>query len=310
MNRKLLGKYVSSDEIVLIFENETVTANSSNPSFREIKTLIYDGNYDEAAKLANKAAEINEVFAGTSVEVKGDQVLYKGQPVHNVIVDRIFQMLQEKVDAMPLVRFLDRIMLNPSYTAVQELFLFLEANKIPITEDGCFLAWKKVRHDFKDIYSGTLDYSVGNLVEMPRNQVDEDRERTCSRGLHCAGWDYMPHFGSSGDSDRIVIVKVDPADVVAVPSDYKNAKMRVSKMLVLREYTDRKIADEFTHSVVTSNGEMFDYSGDDCDDDFYDGYEAGEYDAWIGEAPRNDRFKSEDWQDGYTRGYTESSETL
>jgi hypothetical protein len=149
-------------------------------------------------------------------------------------------------------------MQNPSYTAVQELYLFLEANQIPITEDGHFLAWKKIRNNWKDIHSNSVDYSVGATPSMKRNEVDPDRDRTCSNGLHCAGWGYLPHFGSNGDSDRIVIVKVNPADVIAVPNDYNNAKMRVCRMEVLREYTDRKVeAEEFSHSVVSSDGRSF-----------------------------------------------------
>jgi hypothetical protein len=136
--------------------------------------------------------------------------------------------------------------------------LFLEANQIPITEDGHFLAWKKIRNNWKDIHSNSVDYSVGATPSMKRNEVDPDRDRTCSNGLHCAGWSYLPHFGSNGDSDRIVIVKVNPADVIAVPNDYDNAKMRVCQMEVLREYTDRKVeAEEFSHSVVSSDGRSF-----------------------------------------------------
>jgi hypothetical protein len=181
--------------------------------------------------------------------------------------------MREGLDATGLVKFLENVMENPSYTAVQELYLFLEANQIPITEDGHFLAWKKIRNNWKDIHSNSVDYSVGATPTMKRNEVDPDRDRTCSKGLHCAGWDYLPHFGSSDSTDRIVIVKVNPADVIAVPNDYNNAKMRVCQMEVLREYTDRKVeADEFSHSVVSSNGEAL-YTEDELDEAYSKGYE-------------------------------------
>jgi hypothetical protein len=78
-----------------------------------------------------------------------------------------------------------------------------------------------------------------------------------------------------------VVVKVNPADVIAVPNDYGNAKMRVCQMEVLREYTDRKVeADEFSHSVVSSNGEAL-YSQDDLDNAYNEGYDdAYESLAW------------------------------
>jgi hypothetical protein len=100
--------------------------------------------------------------------------------------------------------------------------------------------------------------------------------------LHCAGWNYLPHFGSGSEStDRIVIVKVNPADVIAVPNDYNNAKMRVCKMEVLREYKDRQVeADEFSHSVVSSNGEAL-YTQEDLDNAYSNGYDdAYESLAW------------------------------
>lgn len=255
-NQTLIGRFVSKEAITLIFSNDTISIDNSNPKFAEILQLCKEGKYAEAAGIATIKQQINQTFDGTGVEVVGNEVHYNGNPLHNTICQRILDILREGLDATGLVKFLENLMKNPSYTAVQELYLFLECNRIPITEDGYFLAWKKIRNDWKDIYSGTIDYSVGAKPEMPRNQVDENRERTCSNGLHVAGWDYLPHFGRSGDSDRVVIVKVNPADVVAVPSDYNNAKMRVSKMEVLREYTDRKVeADEFSDSIVSSDGE-------------------------------------------------------
>ena len=281
-NQTLIGRFVSKEQITLIFSEDTIAIDNSNPRFNEIFQLCKEGKYADAAAIATIKQQINQAFVGTGVEVSGGEVNFNGTPLHNVICTRILDILRDGLDASALVKFLENLMKNPSFTAVQELYLFLEHNRIPITEDGHFLAWKKIRNNWKDIYSGTIDYSVGATPEMPRNQVDENRERTCSNGLHVAGWDYLPHFGSANDSsDRIVIVKVNPADVVAVPSDYNNAKMRVSKMEVLREYTDRKVeAEEFSHSVVSSDGEPI-YTQADLDEAYNNGYDdAYESLAW------------------------------
>ena len=254
----------------MIFSEDTIAIDNSNPRFNEIFQLCKEGKFADAAAIATIKQQINQAFVGTGVEVSGGEVNFNGQPLHNVICTRILDILRDGLDASSLVKFLENLMKNPSFTAVQELYLFLEHNRIPITEDGCFLAWKKIRNDWKDIYSGTIDYSVGAKPQMPRNQVDEDRERTCSKGLHVAGWDYLPHFGQRDSSDRVVIVKVNPADVVAVPSDYNNAKMRVSQMEVLREYTDREVeANEFSHSVVSSDGQSL------FDEGYNEGHEDG-----------------------------------
>ena len=57
--------------------------------------------------------------------------------------------------------------------------------------------------------------------------------------------------------------------------------MRVCQMEVLREYTDRKVeADEFSHSVVSSNGEAL-YTQEDLDNAYSNGYDdAYESLAW------------------------------
>jgi hypothetical protein len=64
---------------------------------------------------------------------------------------------------------------------------------------------------------------------MPRNQVNEDPNQTCSYGLHVANFDYASGFGSG----HMLEVEVHPADVVAIPVDYNQAKMRVCKYKVI-----------------------------------------------------------------------------
>jgi hypothetical protein len=140
-------------------------------------------------------------------------------------------MLEDGFDVAPLVEFMHNLMKNPSKRAVDELYGFLEKNSLPITPDGCFLAYKRVRGDYKDCYTGTMDNSVGKVVEMERNMVDDNRDNTCSTGLHFCSHSYLASFGG----ERTVIVKVNPADVVSIPSDYNNAKGRACSYEVIGE---------------------------------------------------------------------------
>ena len=66
---------------------------------------------------------------------------------------------------------------------------------------------------------------------MPRPSVDDDPAKTCSAGLHVCSLSYLSTFGG----DRTILVEVCPADVVAVPIDYQNSKVRVSRLRVVRE---------------------------------------------------------------------------
>jgi hypothetical protein len=114
---------------------------------------------------------------------------------------------------------------------VNELYGFLEKNNLPITPDGHFLAYKKVRQNYLDVHSGTMDNSVGKVVEMERFKVDDKAENTCSSGLHFCSQSYLNHFGG----ERVVIVKINPKDVVSIPTDYDFSKGRACRYEVIGE---------------------------------------------------------------------------
>jgi hypothetical protein len=172
-------------------------------------------------------------------------LFWKGEELHTSLSVRMIQMLQDGFPVEPMVAFMENLMLNPSKRAVTELYGFLEKNSLPITPDGHFLAYKKVRYDYKDCHTGTMDNSVGKVVEMERNAVDDDKDRTCSTGLHFCSRDYLNHFGG----ERIVIVKVNPRDVVSIPSDYNGAKGRACRYEVVDEIDKDKADEAFAKSV-------------------------------------------------------------
>jgi uncharacterized protein YpiB (UPF0302 family) len=204
----------------------------SHPKFQEIVTLCKDGDFGTAASLVDLKSVVSKALAGSAAELRDDNVYYKGKIVRSVLAQRIISMAREGFEAAPLLLFLENLMLNPSNRAVEELYGFLEASSLPITDDGCFLAYKSVRQDYMDHHSGTMDNSVGSVVSMERNKVDEDKDRTCSYGLHFAAHEYAAGFGSSG---RMVVLKINPRDVVAIPSDYANQKGRCASYEVIEE---------------------------------------------------------------------------
>ena len=186
------------------------------------------------AKVSDAVEALKDQCITDDVAVEGGAVTFKGTPVDNTLTARMLRQLREGFDLKPMARFLESLLQNPSYRAVRDLYPFLEYGRMPITEDGCFLAYKKIRADYRDIRTGTIDNSVGQVVSMPRNAVDEDPNRTCSYGLHVCSFDYLAQYSSTPD-DRVVICKVHPRDVVAIPTDYNNTKMRVSRYEVVGE---------------------------------------------------------------------------
>lgn len=161
-------------------------------------------------------------------------IVYKGLPLSGYAADKLVSLVDSgHHDAQPLTAFLDRLQNNPSAQTIENLYQFLEHGKMPLTERGTFLAYKAVRFDYMDIHSGTFNNSIGAEISMPRRNVDDRRENTCSYGFHVCSFDYLPHFSSA--NGHVVVCEVDPADVVSIPIDYNNTKMRVCKYKVIGE---------------------------------------------------------------------------
>lgn len=231
------SKYVITPTNVVVYHNgEEYAADMTCSKFSEAVAALLDGDYERAIKAISVKDMINAYEFGP-VRVEDGKVMYEGHEINNRLTREIIQSCIDNDEAAvaKLVKFFNNLMENPSNRAVTELFGFLEATDIKLTDDGHFIAWKKVKSNFKDIYTGKMDNSPGRVVAVPRNQVDEDSDRTCSHGLHVAAFSYMAHYGSSAES-KIVSCKVHPRDVVAVPADYNNAKMRVCRYEVVGEY--------------------------------------------------------------------------
>lgn len=218
--------------LTIIVGGRSYSVSESHRSFRELCELLNQDNNADAvvALLTKKQAEV----LTDDISIVDGQVRYMGEVVHNTAARRILEFMQAGLPFKPLARFLSRAKQNVSQVSANEGYDFLENKNLPITEDGCFLAYKAVRADWKDKYSGTLDNTPGSVVKMPRKRVDDDRRNECSNGLHVGAMDYVTIYG--GGDDRIIIVKVDPANIVSVPADYNFMKMRVSEYTVVEEY--------------------------------------------------------------------------
>jgi hypothetical protein len=210
-----------------------IIIDSGHVSFNAVVEAIKDNDFDLAIELASVTNFINSVSGG-NVNVNDDGVFFKGEKITGYLANKLTQFFQQGLPVAQYCLFLSNLMDNPSMVSRNELFLFLEAADLPITEDGCFLAYKAVRHDFKDKHSGKFDNSPGITHSMPRASVDDDRNRTCSYGFHAAAYEYAKGF-LGGTGDKMVAVKINPRDVVSVPSDYNNQKLRTCLYKVMFE---------------------------------------------------------------------------
>ena len=221
---------VQGSNITIVVDNKPHTVSKTHVTYQKLVDAIKAENWEVVRDLIEpKKVVIN--YGQGNVSVQGETVFWKDKPMHNSLTVRMIAMLQDEFPIEPMVNFMENLMSNPSKQAVTELYGFLEENNLPITPDGCFLAYKKVRDDYKDCHSGTMDNSVGRVVTMERNEVDDNRDNTCSTGLHFCSESYLAHFSGS----RTVIVKINPRDVVSIPSDYNNAKGRACRYEVVGE---------------------------------------------------------------------------
>jgi hypothetical protein len=221
---------IQGANIVVVIDNKPHTISKTHITYQKVLDAIKAGDWETVKDTIDPKKVVLNYGQG-NLEVQGDKLFWKGNEFHNALSARMISMLQEGLPVEPLVAFMENLMSNPSMRSVTELYGFLEKNNLPITSDGHFLAYKKVRRDFKDCHTGTMDNSVGQVVEMERNQVDDDQNRTCSTGLHFCSQNYLGHFGG----DRTVIVKINPRDVVSIPTDYDNSKGRASRYEVIGE---------------------------------------------------------------------------
>lgn len=246
--------------------------------YNECLEALKQSNAEEFVKFANLKDTIKSYVSNPNsdsssdescVTIVDDKICYKGTVLHNTVCDRILDFIKEGLDHTPLVKFIEKLMRNTSLRCVDNLYSFLESKCLPIDQDGDFLAYKRVRDDYKDFHTGKIDNIVGTTVEMPRNMVDDDFRNECSRGLHVGSREYVSNFHN--DNGHVLLVKVNPEHVVSIP-DYDRTKMRVCQYFIVEELDKTvfgidKVYYDTSEKLNSYKQEDFD-SYDEDEDDF------------------------------------------
>jgi hypothetical protein len=263
-----------SGKIAATINGVSYVVETDHPKYQQALNAVRQKDWNTFVNLVNISQQVQGYFNQSGVKIKDGLVTYNGEVIHNTLTKRIINFMRDELPYEPLVKFFDNLMQNPSSRAVNELYDFLEAGELPITEDGCFLAFKNVRSNYTDIHSGSFRNQIGDVCEMPRNRVDEDKDRTCSYGLHFCSIAYLPHFTDS-DGGHTMIVKINPKDVVAIPADYNNTKGRTCRYEVVGEYKEdwRSKIDRnesgWEANLYSSDGGEYDWDEDDEDECTY-----------------------------------------
>jgi hypothetical protein len=218
---------------------ETFTFTSEHINFHDLLDAISNQDTEEFKALYSVVDALNDSLedSDSGIEIVNGEVCMDGEVVHGDVCDKILEFARQGIDFQYLVNFLTRLQKNPSKNSVDQLFKFLQHRNIAIGPDGRFWAYKSVRSDYRDKYSGKFDNSIGSVCKVPRNQVDDNPDHHCSQGFHVGSLDYAgPGGWYNSSTDNVMIVAVDPADAVSVPGDHSFQKLRVCKYEVIGEY--------------------------------------------------------------------------
>jgi len=292
MTEKKMQYIITGNSITLFMDGKSYSTTKDNTEWDKIVRLLTEVDPESIDKealieLMSPKNRLLKYFDSKKIPIfiENGLLKYKDYVVKTSLVDRIQHVVERAGEVQPFLRFIENLFTNPSMQSVNELYLFLEHNSLPITDDGNFLAYKKVKvveegKKFMDIYTGKIDNSPGAVVCMHREEVNDDRTQACSTGLHVCSKNYLQFFGSDDPTESTaVVVKVNPRDVVSVPDDYDNAKMRVCRYTVVKElpeYREKKLPDYYADDDFEEEDEMVDVSEEEHDD-FGESFDSQEF---------------------------------
>lgn len=237
----------NDDPIVIIFgsmiqiitreETYTITADEDNEElYKEVFAKVGANDFDGAIQLIKDAEKEEEesfevLYLDNHLVMRDGELFYYGVHLTSTIAKRIEKDAAEGTLDERYIKFLVRLLGNPSAKSVEMLYDFMQANDIDILPDGrieCFRGvTQKADGSCVDYHSGKVPQYEGCFISMPRNFVEDNPEVACFHGLHCASAEYAKGYGV------LTKVAVDPADVVSVPYDYDFAKCRCCRFEIL-----------------------------------------------------------------------------
>ena len=258
---------LTEQSLTVVIEGKAHTMNNDHPAWEQAKQALSSQEWDRLESLFDVESAVQDYLdEDASIEVKDGAVFYRGESVHNQVVERILDFMRQDLPYQPLVKFLGKLMDNPSRRAVDELYAFLEHKNMPLTPEGNFLAYKGVNNDFTDKYTGKFSNAVGQVLEMRRNGVCDDANMGCSSGFHAGSYDYAKGYASGGGN--LMVVEIDPSDVVSVPLDCDCQKLRTAKYKVVAHY-ETIDAPPLEHDLYDSGYDVAEGTYDD-DEDYRD----------------------------------------
>lgn len=278
-----------SDNITVFVRGEMYVADSNhNPNFEQIvaKVLADDESvvdlFDLERAVSKKFEKLSE-----RVAVRNGAIYFDGTEVNDVLGKQVLRFVEDGVeDWQPLVLFWENLAQNPNPHSREQLYRWLNERNFQISKNGNIVGFKGVKvvnGEYRSIHSGPAIVddvevngyvlnAVGSVVEMPRESVQFNSAVGCSTGLHVGTYSYAKDFAQGAT----LTVSVNPRDVVSVPTDCNDEKLRVCRYKVVNatpvKWTESPVSD------VEDEEDLKDWDDDyeDDEDENYDDVEVQE----------------------------------
>lgn len=218
--------------IAITFGGKTYTFQSDNPAFLNSLGDLRNEDYEAALTKLNP---VWNMPTNLPFKCQHDVVTYQGRVLPTALGKKLMGCARNGA-YKPFLAFWNKLNKNPSFRAQKELYQYLSMHQMPLFRSGDFLGWKAVREDFTDKHTGTILNKSGTTVKTDRWNVDDNSHLDCSCGYHIGSPNYVREFADKAN-DRIMEVRVNPTDVITVPTDSNCQKIRVCSYRVLKDIT-------------------------------------------------------------------------
>ena len=272
------------------YEGKFKVISKSDRRYQPLLQAIREGQYERFGQILEDLEQYFFKHEGASFQ--DGKVSIDGKILPDDLNRYILGLAEEQIPFDRFIMFWRRLVKSDRYGPRQRLFAFLQHNGHPITEDGRFIAYRRVKETnnnrmedgtlmfpdkpegervLVDIHTGTIDNSVGQSPSMDPADVDDDPNVTCSAGLHAANHEYANDFYSNG---VLIEIAVAPEDVITVPIDYNGMKMRTCRYEVLAEVEGPRegFSVDIQPKLSETSERAFEHDYDD-DDDYDDDYD-------------------------------------
>lgn len=259
-------KWISTASfLVVVFPGkEPRHFKSTSKEAKKLKKLLEKKEFDKAFKVSFPEEEIYQLTDGKiKVNSLGKITDEENNGIDDLVKYYLTKLPRRKKAYSSLLKFSENLKKAKNDFVREQLSNFLKRNSMPLTPDGCFIAYKSVYEkengSLVDAKTKKISNNVGDTPRLDESECDWNPNNVCSRGLHASAWDYASNDYNVGGV--ILAVKINPADVASVPGDYNFQKLRCLGYTVLARDVARPHDDKLAH--VAWNWDLSSMKGED-----------------------------------------------